>query len=102
MTPFKVICKNESNNWRCNAGLKVVVISRFFGLIKTTNVEPDVRKLSGPGKDEICIVIDIDPDGWYGLCGYPNKHYDPKYFIRLDEFEEGCKEIAEKSQPVLN
>ncbi len=103
MKPFKVICKAADNSWFRDNGLKTTVVRRFFGLIKRTTVGRDLEKSFGPSKEEICIVIDVKEDGYYKLAGYTQYGwYCPEPFVRLDEFTESQKEIAEKSQPVMN
>lgn len=103
MKSFKVICKADGNSWFRDNGLKTTVKKRFFGLFKSTHIGHDKEKACGPSKEEICIVIDVRDDGYYKLAGYTQHGwYTPEPFIRLDEFTESQKEIAEKSQPVLN
>lgn len=103
MKSFKVICKATGKNWVVDLGLQTTVIKKFFGLIKKTSIGRDKRNIHGPSKDEICIVIDVRDDGYYQLAGYVHfGWYTPEPFIRLDEFTETAKEIAEKSQPQLN
>jgi hypothetical protein len=106
MSTFKVICKAEGNDWRKKFPItKVVTTSKLFGLIKSTKVVSEPDRVPGPHKDEICIVTDSItlPEGiFYQIAGYPCGPYDSKWFVRLDEFTESQKEIAEKSQPVLN
>lgn len=103
MKSFKVICKNDGDNWFVDKGMKTTVTKRFFGLIKRTSIGKDVEKAYGPSKGEICIVLDVREDGYYKLAGYTQYGwYTHEPFIRLDEFTETQKEIAEKSQPVFN
>jgi len=103
MANFKVICKADGNSWVRDKGFKTTVTKRFFGLIKRTSIDKDEEKAYGPSKDEICIVLDVKSDGFYKIAGYTQHGwYTPEPFIRLDEFEESQKEIAQKSQPQLN
>src|SRR5689334_5954892 len=95
---FKVVCKNNGT-W---IKIKGKVKSCLWGLIKWNKGKP----VHGPSKEEICIVnssyIADDNDTYYNLSGYPYGGYNSKHFIPLDEIEETQKEIAKKSQPVLN
>src|SRR5690348_5703664 len=103
MKSFKIICKAEYDTWYRDNGLQMKVKKSFFGLVKTTSLERDKEKVHGPSKEEICIVIDVRNDGYYKLAGYTQYGwYTPEPFIRLDEFTETQKEIAEKSQPIFN
>lgn len=105
MGSFKVICKADGKHWEGNFGTKIVTIKSFFGLIKNTVVEKDLRGTPGPSKDEICIVYrEHETNGviFYMLEGYPTGAYDSQWFIKLDEFTETQKEIAEKSEQILN
>jgi len=103
MQSFKVICKNSADNWVRDNGMKTIVTKSFFGLVKKTSIGRDTEKAFGPSKEEICIVIDVRHNGHYKLAGYTAYGwYTPELFIRLDEFTESQKEIAEKSQPVFN
>ena len=103
MKPFKVICKAQSDQWIIDRGMKVSVVKRFFGLIKKTVVGRSVEKTYGPSKEEICLVIDVNEWGYYKLAGYTQYGwYCPEPFVRLDEFTESQKEIAEKSEFALN
>ena len=106
MKSFKVICKADGNNWTKKLPItKVVTTSKLFGLIKSMKVVSKPDRVPGPNKDEICIVIDIInfTEGlFYEVAGYPCGPYDSKWFVRLDEFAESQKEIAEKSQPIFN
>lgn len=103
MKSFKVICKADGNSWVRDHGLKTTVKKSFFGLFKKTSVGRHEEKAFGPSKDEICIVIDVREDGYYKLAGYTQYGcYTPEPFIRLDEFTESQKEIAEKANVVLN
>ena len=105
MKSFKVICKNDKDNWRKNpVPTKTVVVKYLLGLITRTKIVSEDPKAYGPSKDEICIVYDeyvFAGEHYYNLKGYQGG-YVSKAFIRLDEIEETQKEIAEKSQPVLN
>lgn len=102
---FKVICKT-SNNWeRTPIVPKLVNTSKFFGLIKSSKIVMEPDKVPGSTMNEICIVTDTyvsNSEDYYKLTGYPYGGYNSKYFIRLDEFTETQKEIAQKSQPILN
>lgn len=107
MSTFKVICKADGDNWvQTTSGTKIITTSRFFGLIKTSRVVPVTSKsVPGPDKEEICIVTDdyiSNSEKYYILAGYPYGGYNAKYFVRLDEFTETQKDIAEKSEPILN
>lgn len=103
MKSFKVICKADGKSWVRDNGLKTTVKSSLFGLINRTHISRDKEPVHGPDKEEICIVLDVREDGYYKLAGYTQYGwYTPEPFIRLDEFTETQKEIAEKSQPVLN
>ena len=106
MENFKVICKGNADSWfRKYPTSKVVTTSKLFGLFKSTKVVSDREKEWGPSKDEICIVTEEIIDGgelYYVLAGYPNGSYDSKLFIRLDEFTETQKEIAEKVEYSTN
>lgn len=104
MKSFKVICKASGTTWVRDQGIgEKIVTKRFFGLIKTTKIVSCEKPVHGPSKDEICIVIDVKDTGYYKLAGYTEYGwYTPEPFIRLDEFTEGQKEIAEKTEVVLN
>ena len=104
MSTFKVISK--ANGWQKSiADSKIITVYKFFGLIKSKKIVFEKEKVPGPAKEEICIVTDTYMDKetlCYILSGYPYGGYDSKYFVRLDEFTETQKEIAEKSEKVLN
>jgi len=106
MSTFKVICKANGNDWVKDPPVtKIVTTKRFFGFIKTTSVTTEKEKVPGPHKEEVCIVTDDyihDSEKYYKLAGYPYGGYNAKYFVRMDEFTETQKEIAEKSEPVFN
>lgn len=107
MSTFKVICKikNPADWQRVKPDIKIVNTSKFFGLIKSSKIVSTPDKVPGPDRDEICIVKNeylSEGEKYYILAGYPYGGYPAKYFIRLDEFKETQKEIAEKSQPALN
>jgi hypothetical protein len=105
MADFKVICKISGDWIFWPVGTKVITTSKLFGLIKKTSVVEDKKFTTGPNKEEICIVYDTyeaHNEIYYKLKGYPNGGYCSKYFIRLDEFTETQKEIAQKSEPILN
>jgi len=106
MANFKAICKTNREDWvKQKPTTKIITTSRLFGLIKTTKVVSEHAKSTGPDKEELCIVTDSYTDSgylFYNLAGYPYGGYDSRHFIRLDEIQETQKEIAEKSQPVLN
>lgn len=107
MSSFKVVCKANGNDWVQNnpSFTKIVTSKRFFGLIKTSSVIPDTKKVPGPTKEEVCIVTDEythDSTKWYVLAGYPYGGYNSRYFVRIDEFMETEKEIWKKQEPVLN
>lgn len=105
MGTFKVICKANGNDWVTDPITNIVTTKSFFGLIKRINITSEKQKVPGPHKEEICIVIDDyihNSEKYYKLSGYPYGGYNAKYFVRMDEFTETQKEIAEKSEPVLN
>ena len=103
MQSFKVICKADGNKWFLDKGLKTTIKKSFFGLIKRTIISKDEEKVFGPSKEEICIVVGVTEDGYYKLAGYTQHgSYSPEPFIRLDEFTESQKEIAEKYHPFFN
>lgn len=99
MESFKVICKGTG--WeRVPRLTKIVTAHKFFGLIKHSRIVDDRMDVPGPVKDEICIVTETyisRGDTYYVLKGYPYGGYDSRYFIRLDEFTENQKQIAEKA-----
>jgi hypothetical protein len=97
MDTFKVICKADGKWEKCPSKQKFY----FFGLIKITKNE----FVPGPQKEEICIVTETYFNAsvkCYILAGYPYGGYNSKYFVRLDEFTETQKEIAEKAIPILS
>ena len=103
---FKVICKAPSDSWeKVKKVSRIVTTKKFFGLLSSSKVVTDPGKVPGPGKEEICIVTEVieypDMTG-YVLAGYPYGSYDSRHFIRLDEFTESQKEIAEKAATVFN
>ena len=103
MSNFKVICKVADNrDWCHDNGAKVVKVKRFFGLISESRVVNSKKYVPGPSKDEICIVNDCynneEGETYYILAGYPYGGYNSKYFVRLDEFTETAKEIAQKAE----
>lgn len=106
MATFKVICKAEKSGWqKYPIPQKTIVTTNFFGFNKRYKIVSDPQPMYGPAKEEICIVTSdyiFDKELYYKLEGYPHGGYNSKYFIRLDELMETQKEIAEKSQPVLN
>mgnify|MGYP000932968016 FL=1 len=106
MSTFKVICKNDKDNWvKDPVPTKTVVKKYLFGLITSTKIVADNAKANGPSKDEICIVYETynsNERSYYRLKGYGEAGYITTAFVRLDEFTETQKEIAEKSNPVLN
>lgn len=106
MDNFKVICKADRCGWQTiPVPTKIIVVKKLFGLIKNECIVPDPKFNGGPDKDEICIVYEeYNSSGrhYYKLKGYPQSGYDSRFFVRLDEFTETQKEIAEKSQPILN
>jgi hypothetical protein len=106
MQPFKVICKIENGDWAVTpVRTKIVTTRSWFGLIRSSKIVADTEFTPGPQKNEECIVVNQYPSAgeiYYHLAGYPYGGYDSRYFVRIDEFIETEKEIAEKSQPILN
>lgn len=107
MEKFKVICKaDDSIPWETLPRIsKVITTSKFFGLLKSSKIVQQQRIIHGPAKDEICIVTGTftNPNGfYYELAGYPYGGYNAKHFIRLDEFTETQKEIAQKFEEIPN
>lgn len=100
MRSFKVICKNDKDNWVKNPiPIKPVVVKYLFGLVKRTKIVSEDARAYGPSKDEICIVYGdytFAGDHFYNLKGYSGG-YISRAFIRLDEMQETQKEIAEKA-----
>lgn len=106
MSTFKVICKADGNDWsKKYPTTKIITNKIFFGLLKNKIVISERERVPGPRKEEVCIVIQevVEAGGkYYELAGYPYGPYDARYFVRMDEFTETQKEIAETAEPVLN
>ena len=67
----KVVCINGSG-WDQTKG-------RFWGLWKRK------VKVLGPSKGEVCLILDIKPDGYLGIKGYERiGYYQPEGFKPLD------------------